>query len=194
MPWFVEGCGHQIAGTRGPNRMSREAVRNPASPRAHSGLVLGGFLAACFLVAGVSSTFTIAAIPHWYAALNKPWFNPPNGIFAPVWTLLYALMAVAAWLVWKQTASSPPEAALRTAALRIFWLQLLLNFVWSWIFFRQHQLDAALLEIVVLWLAIVAATLLFMRVSGLAAGLMLPYVVWVAFATLLNFEIWRLNS
>jgi translocator protein len=166
---------------------------NEDGQRAHSWIVLVGFLAVCFLVAGVSSTFTVSEIPHWYAALNKPSFNPPNGIFGPVWTLLYALMAIAAWLVWKQPASTPQQAALRSAALRIFWLQLFLNFAWSWIFFHEHQLAGALLEIVVLWLAIVAATLLFMKVSRLAAWLMLPYVLWVAFATLLNFEIWKLN-
>ncbi len=158
-----------------------------------SAIALAGFLAASFLVAAVSSTFTVAAIPHWYAGLNKPSFNPPNGIFAPVWTLLYALMAIAAWLVWKASASSKEKAALRTAALRIFWLQLFLNFAWSWIFFREHFLAGALLEIVVLWLAIVAATLLFMRVTRLAAWLMLPYLAWVTFAGVLNFEIWRLN-
>ena len=158
-----------------------------------SAIALAGFLAACFVVAAVSSAFTVAAIPNWYAALNKPSFNPPNGVFAPVWTLLYALMAIAAWLVWKQPAGSPEKVALRTASLRIFWLQLFLNFAWSWIFFREHRLTGALLEIVVLWLAIVMATLLFMRVTRLAAWLMLPYVAWVAFAAVLNFEIWRLN-
>ena len=110
-----------------------------------SAIALAGFLAASFLVAAVSSTFTVAAIPHWYAALNKPSFNPPNGIFAPVWTLLYALMAIAAWLVWKASAGSAERAALRTAALRIFWLQLFLNFAWSWIFFREHLLAGALI-------------------------------------------------
>lgn len=160
----------------------------PARRRTHSAFVLAGFLAACFLVASVSSAFTIPAIPHWYAALNKPSFNPPNNIFGPVWTLLYALMAIAAWLVWKE-----PATPLRSSALRIFWLQLFLNFAWSWIFFHQHQLAGALLEIVLLWLAIVAATLLFSRVSSFAAWLMLPYLAWVAFATILNYEIWRLN-
>jgi translocator protein len=158
-----------------------------------STLALAGFLAASFLVAVVSSTFTAGAIPTWYAALNKPSFNPPNSIFAPVWTVLYALMAIAAWLVWKSPTATPENTALRTAALRIFWLQLFLNFAWSWIFFREHRLAGALLEIVVLWLAIVTATLLFLRVSKLAAWLMLPYALWVAFAAVLNFEIWRLN-
>jgi benzodiazapine receptor len=169
--------------------MPIEANRRPLAARAHSVIGLVGFLAACFLVAGVSSTFSVAAIPHWYAALNKPWFNPPNAIFGPVWTLLYALMAIAAWLVWK----APGKSALRTAALRIFWLQLFLNFAWSWIFFHQHQLAGALLEIAVLWLAILAATILFLRVTRLAAWLMLPYLGWVAFAAVLNFAIWRLN-
>lgn len=169
--------------------MQIEGSRRPLAARTHSVIVLAGFLAACFLVAGFSSTFSVAAIPHWYAALNKPSFNPPNAIFAPVWTLLYAMMAIAAWLVWK----APGKSALRTAALRIFWLQLFLNFAWSWIFFRQHQLAGALLEIGLLWLAIVAATLLFLRVTRLAAWLMLPYLAWVAFAAVLNFAIWRLN-
>ncbi len=169
--------------------MPIEANRRSPATRAHSAIVLVAFLAACFLVAGISSTFSLAAIPHWYAALNKPLFNPPNAIFGPVWTLLYALMAIAVWLVWK----TPGKSALRTAALRIFWLQLFLNFAWSWIFFRQHQLAGALLEIVVLWLAILAVTLLFLRVNRTAAWLMLPYLAWVAFAALLNFAIWRLN-
>ncbi len=168
--------------------MTIDGPGQSASQRAHPTIVLIGFLAACFLVAGVSSTFTIAAIPGWYAALNKPSFNPPNGIFGPVWTLLYALMAVAAWLVWKQ-----PASPLRSSALRIFWLQLFLNFAWSWIFFHEHRPGASLLEIFVLWLAILAATVLFMRVARLAAWLMLPYIAWVAFAAFLNFEIWRLN-
>jgi benzodiazapine receptor len=161
--------------------------------RAHSAWVLIGFLAACFLVAVVSSIFSVQAIPGWYAALNKPSFNPPNAIFAPVWTLLYTLMATAAWLVWKEPARAPERAALRIAALRIFWLQLFLNFSWSWIFFREHRLAAASLEIIVLWLAIAAATILFLRVVNLAAWLMLPYLAWVAFAALLTFEIWWLN-
>jgi translocator protein len=180
--------GGQIAVRKGNQRMSTDGQGHPASHRAHAAIVLVGFMAACFLVAGVSSIFSVAAIPGWYAALNKPSFNPPNGIFGPVWTLLYALMAIAAWLVWKQ-----PAGALRSSALRIFWLQLFLNFSWSWIFFHEHRLGASLLEIFVLWLAIVAATVLFLRVARLAAWLMLPYVAWVAFAALLNFAIWRLN-
>jgi translocator protein len=160
----------------------------PARQRTYSAFVLAGFLATCFLVASVSSTFSIPAIPHWYAALNKPSFNPPNSVFGPVWTILYALMAIAAWLV-----SREPASGLRSSALRIFWLQLFLNFAWSWIFFRQHQLAGALLEIVLLWLAIVAATALFSRVSRVATWLLLPYLAWVAFATILNYEIWRLN-
>jgi tryptophan-rich sensory protein len=174
--------------------MGIENQTEPASQKFHATLVLLGFLAACFFVGGISSTFSVAAIPQWYAALSKPSFNPPNWVFGPAWTLLYTLMAIAAWLVWKQPISAPGSAALRTAGLRLWWLQLLLNFAWSWIFFHQHQLAGALFEIVLLWLAIVATTVLFVKVSRLAAWLMAPYVAWVAFASVLTYEIWRLNA
>ena len=96
-------------------------------------LALAGFLAVTFLVAGISAAFTAPAIPTWYAALAKPSFNPPNEVFGPVWTLLYFMMAVAAWLVWKR-----PSSRLRSSALLLFWIQLALNFAWSLIFFGQR--------------------------------------------------------
>jgi tryptophan-rich sensory protein len=109
-------------------------------------------------------------------------------VFGPVWTLLYALMAIAAWQVWLLAPS-----ALRTWGLALFLAQLGLNFAWSWIFFRHHALGAALAEVVVLWAAIGATTLVFAKVAPVAAWLMTPYWAWVTFATVLNEEFWRLN-
>jgi tryptophan-rich sensory protein len=109
-------------------------------------------------------------------------------VFAPVWTLLYALMAIAAWQIW-QSAASP----LRTWALALFLVQLGLNFAWSLIFFRHHAIGAALVEIVLLWVAIAATTLLFSRVTPISAWLMAPYLAWVSFAAILNAAFWRLN-
>ena len=147
------------------------------------------WMALSFTVAGVGSRWTTAEIPVWYRTLVRPAMAPPNWVFAPVWTLLYLLMALAAWLA-SQTAPSP----LRTWGLALFLVQLALNLAWSWIFFRQHALGAALGEVVLLWAAIGATTLVFRAISPLAAGLMLPYWAWVTFATLLNEEFWRLNQ
>lgn len=158
------------------------------SPAVRPALALAGFRGATFLVAGVSTLFTTPSIPTWYAGLNKPSFNPPNDIFAPVWTTLYILMAIAAWLVWKQ-----PPSAERSRGLQLFWIQLALNFAWSLIFFQLHLIGFALAGILMLWLAILATCLAFFGVSKPAGVLLLPYLAWVSFASLLNFEIWRLN-
>jgi tryptophan-rich sensory protein len=156
--------------------------------RARSPLALAGFLAAAYLVAGVSSIFTISEIPAWYAGLAKPSFNPPNQLFGPVWTLLYTLMAIAAWLVWRRPGSGPRKAALWWWAV-----QLALNFGWSLIFFRQHRIGLALVEIFFLWLAIAITMALFFRLQKTAGWLMVPYLAWVSFAGVLNFAIWRIN-
>jgi tryptophan-rich sensory protein len=142
----------------------------------------------CFVVAGVSGRWTASEIPGWYRTLVRPAIAPPNWVFAPVWTLLYALMAIAAWQIW-QSAASP----LRTWALALFLVQLGLNFAWSLIFFRHHAIGAALAEIVALWVAIAATTLLFSRVAPISAWLMAPYLAWVSFASILNAAFWRLN-
>jgi len=142
----------------------------------------------CFAVAGVSGSWTASEIPGWYRTLNRPSIAPPNWVFGPVWSLLYLLMAVAAWQIW-QSAASP----LRTWGLVLFLAQLALNFAWSLIFFRQHAIGAALVEVVVLWAAIAATTAVFGRVSPVAAWLMAPYLAWVSFASILNGAYWRLN-
>jgi benzodiazapine receptor len=156
--------------------------------RKHKWLALVGWLATPFAVAAVSGFFTAHSIPVWYAGIAKPDFNPPNWVFGPVWSVLYALMGVAAWLVWRL-----PESAGRTRALRWFWLQLLLNFAWSWIFFGQHWILAAAVEVVVLWLAILMMTLEYARVKRTAAWLTTPYLAWVTFAAVLNWAVWRVN-
>lgn len=161
-------------------------------------LWLLGYLAAVYIVAAVTGSLTGPEIPAWYAGLAKPTFNPPNWVFGPVWTLLYTMMAVAAWRVHVRTdvgeltgriAGGPSN---RTA-LNWWWLQLALNAAWSGIFFRRHAIGFALAEIVVMLVAIAMTTYLFWRVSRLAGVLMVPYLGWVAFATALNFGIWRLN-
>jgi benzodiazapine receptor len=146
----------------------------------------------CYGVAGVGAFFTAPEIATWYAALAKPSFNPPNWIFAPVWTALYGFMAIAAWLVWR-TPKLGVTAASRRAGLILFVIQLCLNALWTPLFFRFHQLLAALIVIVFLWVAIVLATVRFWQVDRLAGVLMLFYLAWVSFATALNFEIYRLN-
>jgi len=146
------------------------------------------WIALCFAVAGISGRWTAREIPGWYATLVRPAIAPPKWVFAPVWSLLYITMAIAAWLVWLA-----PPSPLRTWGLVLFLTQLALNFAWSLIFFRQHAIGAALVEVVFLWIAIAASTLVFARVAPLAAWLMVPYLAWVTFASVLNAAFWRLN-
>ncbi len=126
---------------------------------------------------------------EWYASLDKPSWNPPSAVFGPVWTVLYVLMGVAAWLVWKRAgfAGAP-------VALGLFGLQLVLNALWSYLFFGLQQPALAFIEIVVLWFAILATTIAFWRVSVPAGMLLLPYLAWVGFASALNLRLWRLNA
>jgi tryptophan-rich sensory protein len=145
------------------------------------------FLFATLGVGAVASLFTAPAIPTWYAGLTHPSIAPPNWVFAPVWTTLYIVMAVAAWRVWKRT-------GLRNAAMAAFAIQLALNFAWSIIFFGLHAIGAALAEIALLDLAILTTVILFFRRDWVAGLLMLPYLAWVLFATLLTYAFWGLNS
>jgi benzodiazapine receptor len=145
------------------------------------------FLIATLAVGASASVFTEPNIPIWYAGLNHPAIAPPNWVFAPVWTTLYVLMAVAAWLTWKRTGLKSPEMV-------AFAVQLALNFAWSLIFFSLHRIGAALVEIVVLDLAILATLVLFWRRSLWAGLLLVPYLGWTCFASLLTYEFWRLNA
>lgn len=133
---------------------------------------------------------TYPNLASWYAALVKPSFNPPNWIFAPVWTTLYILMAYAAWRILKIT-NRPAE---RRVALTLFFLQLALNALWSWLFFGLNNPLAGLLNIVPQFLLILASIDRFRRLDLVAAACLIPLAAWIAFASLLNFEIWRLNG
>jgi tryptophan-rich sensory protein len=145
------------------------------------------FLVVTFAAAGVGSIATAPNIATWYATLAKPSWNPPNWIFGPVWTALFISMAVAAWLVWRQ-------GGLWQWPLALFAVQLALNAAWSWLFFGFHMPGPAFIEVVALLVAIAATTIAFLPKSMAAGILMLPYLGWVAFASVLNFTIWRLNS
>lgn len=140
--------------------------------------------------AGVLGTiFTASAIPTWYATLEKPALNPPSWVFGPVWTILYALMGIAAFLVWRQGREKKEVKQ----ALAVFGVQLILNAVWSILFFGAQNPFIALVDIIVLLCAIVLAMVFFFRVSKPATYLLIPYFAWVSFATYLNWSIYRLN-
>ena len=159
-----------------------------AHPRPSAGrslTALAGWLA---LVFSASATAVFIADNGWYAGLAKPSWNPPGWVFGPVWTILYAMMAVAAWRVWLDGGWAQQKKA-----LSLFLLQWALNALWTPLFFGLHQPGWALAEIVVLLAAILATIRAFWRVDRIAGLLLLPYAVWVAFATVLNWTIWLMN-
>ncbi len=150
-------------------------------------LVLALFLS--LLTGAAGSFFTSTGEGTWYQGIQKPEWNPPGWIFGPVWTTLYILMGFAFFLVWK----SGSNIEKKRPAILLFAIQLLLNFLWSVIFFYLEQPGWAFAEIVLLWLMILATIITFARISRVAAWLLVPYISWVSFAALLNFTIWRLN-
>jgi translocator protein len=136
----------------------------------------------------IGSLFTVQNIPTWYAGLNKPSFNPPNYIFGPVWISLYFLMGIAFFLVWKKAETHN----IRVPAA-LFIVQLVLNALWSILFFGMKNPALGFIEIIIMWIFIVLCILKFYPVSKTAAWLMIPYLLWVSFAAVLNFKIWMLN-
>jgi benzodiazapine receptor len=164
-------------------------IDRPPRARGRDLLALAGWLALCFAAAGAGSAATLPAIGGWYASIRKPSWTPPNGVFGPVWTTLYAMMAVSAWLVWREAGGRR-----RRAALGLFILQLALNLAWSILFFGLHRPGAAMADIVGLWLAIVATIVAFRRARPLAGAILVPYLAWVSFASALNLAIWRMNA
>ena len=152
-------------------------------------VALAVFLALSFAASAIGGMFTFPAIPGWYQNLEKPSWTPPDAVFGPVWTVLYIFMAVAAWLVWKRggwTAQRGP--------LTLWGVQLVLNSLWSILFFGMRNPALGLMGIVILWLAILATLIAFWTVSRLSGGLLIPYLAWVSYASALNYSIFRLNG
>jgi benzodiazapine receptor len=143
----------------------------------------------CLGAGALGSLFTVPSIPSWYASLKKPAWTPPTWLFGPVWTILFVMMALAAWLVWLRAGSAGA-----TAALTVFAVQLIFNVAWSWLFFARRNPGAALVDIGLLCLSVGLTAFLFARIELLAAYLLLPYLAWIVFAALLNARIWQLNQ
>ncbi len=148
-------------------------------------LVISIFI--CLLAGFIGSFFTSPAIPTWYATLQKPSFAPPNWVFFPVWTSLFIMMGISLFLIWKKE-----DKKVKTA-LYIFSAQLILNALWSVAFFGLRSPLTGLIDIIILWIAILATIISFMKISRTASYLLIPYILWVSFAAILNFSIWKLN-
>jgi benzodiazapine receptor len=143
----------------------------------------------CQAAGFIGALFTTPSIPTWYAGLAKPSFNPPNWIFGPVWTTLFLLMGIALFLVWSKGSAVP---FVKTGII-LFSVQLVLNILWSVLFFGLKTPLAGLACIVALWLAILFTIIEFFKVSSWAGSLLIPYLLWVSFASVLNFYLWKLN-
>lgn len=145
------------------------------------------WLAICFVAAGIGAVASVQAGP-FYLSLMRPSWAPPATVFGPVWATLYTLMAIAAWLTWR-------EGGFRYArmALGLFFAQLAANAIWSWLFFAWHLGAVAFVDILLLWLLLVATLITFWRTRPLAGLLLVPYLLWVSFAAALNYEVWKLN-
>ncbi len=141
----------------------------------------------CEGVGILGSIFTFQSIPNWYQYLNKPSFSPPNYVFGPVWTTLYALMGTSLYIVWMSKNKT------KDVALKFFYLQLFLNFIWTPIFFGLKNPGFGLIVIISMWISIVVTIVKFQKISKPASYLLYPYLLWVSFASVLNYYIWILN-
>ena len=157
----------------------------PKRSATRAALALAGWLLLTFAAAALGG---FSRPGEWFAALSKPSWNPPGWIFGPVWSALYTIMAIAAWLVWRRGGFTGQRVA-----LSLFLLQLFFNALWSPLFFGLHQLALAFMDIALLWLALLGTVIAFWKVRPLAGALLLPYLAWVTFASALNFAIWQLN-
>ena len=158
---------------------------NRTEPRRLAGLA--GWLLLS-LVAGAIGAVASANAKEFYAQLAKPAWAPPGGVFGPVWTVLYCLMGIAAWLVWRRRGFSAARGA-----LTLFIIQLAVNALWSWLYFGWRLGAASFIEVLVLWALILATLVAFWRIKPMAGALLIPYLAWVSFAAALNFATWRLN-
>lgn len=165
--------------------MTASAV--PALSIRRQALGLAGWVLLCFTASAIGAIASVQA-QSFYGQLVQPDWAPPAAVFGPVWTTLYALMAISAWLVWRSGGF-----ATHPQALRLFVVQLGINALWSWLFFAWQQGALALIEVLCLWLCLLATLVMFWRIRPLAGLLLLPYLVWVSFAALLNYSLWQLN-
>jgi translocator protein len=159
------------------------------SPPKYPWLGLVVWIVVCFAAAGIGGAVTTPKIGTWYATLVKPTWNPPNWIFGPVWSTLYFFMAIAAWMVWRQGGFVSAKLS-----LTLFGIQLILNVLWSCIFFGLQMPGLAFVEVHLLWASIAVVMVTFWQRSMIAGILFFPYLAWVSFASVLNFAIWRLNG
>ncbi len=141
----------------------------------------------CLAVGGISGALTADAIQNWYLTLHKPSWNPPNGVFAPVWTTLYLMMGVSLGTIWSK---NHPKI---NSAIGLFMVQITLNFFWSLVFFRWQSPQWAFVEIILMWIAIFLTIRSFYQINKMAGYLLIPYILWVSFAAFLNYTIWQLN-
>ncbi len=139
-------------------------------------------------VGSISGIATSSGIDSWFSNLNKPFFNPPNYVFGPVWTVLYILMGISFYMILQS-----PGNNLRQKALLVFWIQLFLNFLWSFLFFKFHLIGIAFAEIITIWISILVMIIVFNKINKTAALIQIPYLLWVSFASVLNGSIWYLN-
>ncbi|MHC1761008.1 MAG: TspO/MBR family protein [Negativicutes bacterium] len=145
-------------------------------------------LAICFVAEGAGGLFTAQSVGTWYLTLQKPAFTPPGWLFGPVWTLLYLLMGLSLYLIWNAR-----DTHMKKSAIVVFAIQLILNVSWSGAFFGMQSIIGGLIIIVALWLAIILTIYRFRQISRPAAAILLPYLAWVSYASILNYELWRLN-
>jgi len=153
-----------------------------------SWLSLIPFVVVCFLAAAIGALATNSSVKTWYPQLRLPEWTPPNWLFGPVWTALYLMMALSAWLAWRSSNSGVPRFA-----LILFGIQLVLNALWSVIFFGLRKIGPAFAEVLLLWMMLIATAVAFLPLSLLAAWLLIPYIAWVGFASYLNYRIWQMN-
>jgi translocator protein len=157
--------------------------------------------AVCIVFSFAAAAGAIFTSPIWYATLNKPAWSPSPSVFGPVWTTLYILIAISVWLVWRSGGLPSNQRAHQSwnkrspqfRTLSVFLLQWIFNAAWTPVFFGAHRIDLALINILLLWISIVATMIAFARVKLLASLLLVPYLIWVSIATVLNFRLWQLN-
>lgn len=147
------------------------------------------FILICLFAEVVGSYLTFTSVKDWYPTVAKPSWTPPSWLFGPVWTTLYILMGISAWMVWKEGGFQQ-----NPFALGIFFIQLAINVLWSGFFFGLQGIGLALINIVILWVLIIAMVITFWQTKQMAGVLNIPYWLWVSYATALNFQIWRMNS